>query len=77
MRTSTYDIILNEYEFIEKETVFSLLYRKKHSKTWPYLPVYIKCYNSQYAKYYLFVHIEGLDTFMMANECLYFCSIGF
>ena len=36
------------------------------------------CYNSQYAKDYLFVHIEGLDTWMMgANECLYFCSIGF
>jgi len=35
------------------------------------------CYNSQYAKDYLFVHIEGLDTLMMANECLYFCSIGF
>jgi len=50
---------------------------KKHSKTWPYLHIYIKCYNSQYAKDYLFVHIEGLDTLMRANECLYFCSIGF
>ena len=50
---------------------------KKHSKTWPYLHIYIKCYNSRYAKDYLFVHIEGLDTLMRANECLYFCSIGF
>jgi len=67
----------DEYEYFLNETVCSLLYQTSHIKTWPYLHIYIKCYNSQYAKDYLFAHIEGLDTLMKANECLYYCSIGF
>jgi len=36
MRTFTFDLIINKYEFIYKETVCSLLYQTNHIKTWPY-----------------------------------------
>jgi hypothetical protein len=72
-------MILNEYKYILKETVCNLLYQTNHIKTWPYSHIYIKSYNTQYEMDYINVHIAGIDTLMMANECLgyKFCSMGF
>jgi hypothetical protein len=52
------------------ETVCSLLYQTNHIKTRPYLHIYIKSYNTQHEMDYINVHIGGIDTLMVGNECL-------